>query len=363
MTIFNYIIKDFFKYVVGIVALSMFLFVMFDFIHKTTKYFTVHNPETKYVIQFYLYQLPTLMVQGLPIASLLASVVAMVLLSRTNEITAMRAAGMGPLQIAAPIVIGGLILSMTSLIVGEFVAPKTSQKMRYVQQVLIEKRNPTEMQAGTQWLRKNNRLYHFDDFDPLSKKMAGIRIIETGLNFRPKKTVEAASATYNHDTGFWKLAGVRVLHFNPNGTLAFTEKKEALSAFIPVEPQKLKRERRKPNELSIFELNDVIAKGTESGADVSAYTVEMHIKFAFHFAAVVVCMIGLKFGYRSERTVETARGVLLAIAIGISYWFILSSGKALAKRGTIPPPVGAWLANVVIFGIGSFELWRTRQSN
>ena len=93
MTLFLYVLKDFFKYILGTLVLVLFLFIMFDFIHKTTKYLPKYNPETKHLILFYLYQVPNLFVQALPIASLLSSVICMVLLSRTNEITAMRAAG------------------------------------------------------------------------------------------------------------------------------------------------------------------------------------------------------------------------------------------------------------------------------
>ena len=63
--------------------------------------------------------------------------------------------------------------------------------------------------------------------------------------------------------------------------------------------------------------------------DILAYQVDLQIKLAFHLASFVVCLIGLKFGYKSERSMETAKGILLAIAIGISYWFILNSGAEL----------------------------------
>jgi lipopolysaccharide export system permease protein len=93
MRLFWYIFKDYLKYVIGTLVLCMFLFVLFDFIHKTTKYFAQYKPSSDLIFQMYLYQLPMHISQALPIASLLASVITMVLLSRTNEITAMRAAG------------------------------------------------------------------------------------------------------------------------------------------------------------------------------------------------------------------------------------------------------------------------------
>jgi len=363
MTLFNYMIRDFFKYVLGTIVLCIFLFVMFDFIHKTTKYFAVYKPETSDVIQFYLFQIPAQIVQGIPIASLLASVICMVLMSRTNEITAMRAAGMSPLHIGAPIAAGGMILSLLSIGIGEFIVPIASKQMRYVQDVLIEKKAPSELQDGTRWMRRDDNLYHFDDYDPLTRTMTNVNIVHMGLNFRPKQSIEAQYAKYQEQTGNWQLENIRVRHFNPNGTVAFSEERETQLAMIPIGPKKLTKERRKPSELGLFELSDLVDKGRASGIDVSSYEVDMHIKLAFHFAAFVVCLIGLKFGYRSERTVETARGILMAVGIGVSYWFLLSSGKAFGKRGTLPPFVAAWMANVIIFSIGAFEIWRTRKTS
>ncbi len=360
MRLFLYVFRDYMKYVIGSIALCVFLFVMFDFIHKTTKYFDRYQPSTKLIVQYYFYQIPNLLNQALPIASLLASVVCMVLLSRTNEITAMRAAGMGPLRVGLPVALGGLTLSLISLIVGEVVVPRTSDRMHYVKEVQIEGDVGGDSVIGSSWIRDHNRLINFREYDPISMSLNHVRIIHTGINFRAKENLEAESATYDAQTDQWQLNKVKILYFRPNGTLAHAEKREFQVQPLPIDPKKLKRDRRAANERSLRELYDLVGRGERSGADISSYKVDMHVKFAFHFAAFVVALMGLKFGYRSERSFETARSVLIALAIGISYWFILNAGIALARRDVLPPIIGAWMANVAIFSIASFEIWRTR---
>ena len=107
MTLFFYVLKDYFKYVLGTLSLTVFLFMMFDFIHKTTGYIPKYQPSFFLIAKLYFFQIPSLLVQSIPIASLLASVITMVLLSRTNEVTAMRAVGMGPLRVGMPVALGG----------------------------------------------------------------------------------------------------------------------------------------------------------------------------------------------------------------------------------------------------------------
>lgn len=362
MILFLYVLRDFFKYVIGTIVLSLFLFVLFDFIHKSTKYLARYNPETKHLVQFYIYQIPNLIIQSFPIAALLASVIAMVLLSRTNEITAMRAAGMGPMRVGLPIAAGGLILSLLSVVIGEFVLPYTSKKMHYVQSVLMEKQSENHIAEGARWIRGGDLLYNFKDYDPMSKRMIGVKVLLVGNSFRPKRIVEGKEALYRNGQNDWALKDVRILYFWPSGTVSYSEKRDEYILSIPVKPEKLKKERRLPNELSVQELKGIVKQGEVSGVDVLAYKVDMQMKFAFHFSSFVVCLIGLKFGYKSERSVETARGVILAIAIGISYWFILNAGVALGKRGTLPPIVSAWLANIIIFVVAMTSILKTRKT-
>ncbi|SME88718.1 LPS export ABC transporter permease LptG [Pseudobacteriovorax antillogorgiicola] len=362
MTLFLYVLRDFFKFVLGALALCVFLFLLFDFIHKTTRYIPRYDPETKDLIEFYLYQIPNLVIQTLPIASLLASVITMVLLSRTNEITAMRAVGMGPLRIGAPIAVGGMILVLGSFIVGELLLPKTAQRVHDIQEVKIEKGSVNQLAEGARWVRKDGRLFNFKDFDPLTSIMYKVRVIEMGTSFRPKKTIEAETAVYRPESNDWLLSHVKMLYFWPNGTLSYTEEQDFLSLEIPAEPKKLKRERRLPNELSLSELNDIISKGSSSGQDILSYRVDMHVKMAFHFASFVVSLIGLKFGYKSERSMETAKGILLALGIGLSYWFFLNSGRALSKQGEVPPILGAWSANFIVLGLSWLSIIRTRKT-
>lgn len=361
MILFFYVLKDFIKYVIGTLLLVVFLFLLFDFIHKTTRYIPRYNPNTNLLIKYYFYFIPNLIAQALPIASLLASVVTMVLLSRTNEVTAMRAAGMGPLRLGMPIIFGGVALSLASVFMGEIVQPKAATRMHFIQDVQIERGSETQITEGARWVKNANTLYNFRDYDPITNVMTGVRVIETGENFRPKRSMEARLATYRSDQADWLLEDVKILYFWPKGTLSYSEKKEVLPVSIPVEPKKLKRERRTPAELSSKELTDVIQKGASSGMDVQGYKVDFHSKIAQYFAAFVVSLIGLKFGYKSERTMETARGILVAIFIGVSYWVIMSSMRALAVKGIVNPMLAAWAANVVIFGISVYNTLQGRR--
>ena len=361
MRLYWYVLKDYVKYVIGTLVLCMFLFVLFDFIHKTTKYFTVYKPPADLVIKMYLYQLPVNAVQALPIAALLASVTTMVLLSRTNEVTAMRAAGMGPIRIALPLASGGLILSILAYVLGERVLPNAAKNLHHVQEIQIEGESEKEIAANARWQRRGSSIINFREFDLNTNRLLGLTIIDLRQNLRPVKLLEADSATFVPDAGIWDADNILLTYFNPNGTIDYTERRKSLSLKISVDPSKLMRDRRRPDEMSLQELKELILRGDRSGMDTLAYRVEMQVKLAYPLAALVVSLIGLQFGYKSERTTETARGVLIAFGIGISYWFILNAVKALGKRGDLHPFIAGWFANFFILGIVLLQAWKSRK--
>jgi len=358
--LFRYIIRSYFRYVFGTIVLCTFLFILFDFIHRTTGYFVRYQPSFKHILQLYVLQVPAFLVQGLPIASLMASVVTMVLLSRNNEITAMRAAGMGPWAVATPLAVGGMALSLMSLVLGETVLPQAAARVGYVKSVLIEGEPDAQTNEGVRWVRDQNRLFHFRVFDSLTQTMSGVRLLETGSGFQVRSSTEASRALYQADRDSWILYDVKHLTFRHDGSVARLEREEQREMSLPIDPAKLRKERRKPSEMSLVELWEIISKGEAMGVDVSSFRVEMHLKFAYSFAAFVVGLIGIRFGYRSERTMETARSVLIAFLIGTSYWFILNAGRALG-RYSVHPFLSAWLANFIILGIALVMIWRVRK--
>ena len=362
MRIFLYILKDYLKYVFGTVFLCIFLFVLFDFIHKSGRYFAKYNPDPSVILDYYIQQMPFQVLQALPIASLLGSIVVMLLLGRTNEITAMRAAGMTPLRIGAPVFAGALFLCLIGFLIGETVLPKSAMRMHYIEDVLIEgKSDDKRMQKGN-WFRVKEKFFNFVDFDRNLNKLYNLVIlVKSTKEFKLNEMIHAESATFNSARGTWDLNDISIYRFLSGGQVQLTKSLE-FPMSLPIEPQKLTADPRRPDELSLSELSERVGRGLGTGTNVREIQVAYHVKIAFIFASFMVCFVGLKFGYKSERATETVVSVLLGIGLGVSYWFLLSAGRALANGGNIEPWLGAWLPNFVLGSLGVFELYRLHKT-
>ncbi len=354
-----YIIRHYLKYAAGALVISTMLFLLFDFIDKSQRYFPKYNVSAPLIGKYYLLQIPNLLIQNIPIAALFASVITMVILNRSNEITAMRAAGVSPIRLAVPLLVGGIFLSVISFAIGEYVVPKASRAARIVENVEIEGRTSSLMNDGSTWLRNDSVVYKFKYYEPRTQAIIDLNIQTLGKKFRPVKTVYAKEAVA--DGGNWILRKVTISRFHPDGTRAAIEHIDSQTTQLPFTPKGLEKEQRRNVERSIEDLRSQIRNSQGSGLDVKLLQMDMHKKLAFAFAALVVSLVGLRFGYHSERNVETVRGVLLAIFIGLSYWLVLTAGQTLGRQEFMGPIVSAWLANVVVFSIcvGEF-VWHVK---
>lgn len=356
MILFRYVLREYFKFAATTLCLSLFLFVLFDFIHKTTTYFNRYNPEPGLVFRYYLLQLPFETFQALPIAALIASVIVMVLLNRSGEVTAMRAAGMSPTRIGLPLAVGGLTLSLFSFGLAELIVPYTARRTRFITQVLIEGGKDLGLSSEVHWIRADRLAVNFQIFHKETMTLEGVKLLELGENFAPAKTTYARLASLNPDKSLWNLKDVRVVHFNVDKQIESVEEIETLTLALPIEPQKLNIERRIPLEMSLGEISQLIRSGLRSGVNVLDYKISWHMKLAYHFAALLISLLGLSFGYRLERTTETIKSLLVAFTFGISYWFILSICKALSTMGHLHPFLSGWLANFWLAAIVILQL-------
>jgi lipopolysaccharide export system permease protein len=360
--LYRYVLKSYYKYVAATLFLCLFLFILFDFIHKTTSFFSRYNPSGGLIFRYYVYQIPFQLMQALPIAALFSGVVTMLLLSKGNEINAMRAIGMNARQIATPIMIGGASLSLFTALWSEYVLPISATHMHYIRHVAIEGESEWALENHSFWVRDGNRIIGFSQYNQSSRELEDVKILKVSPEFELKEAVHAARAAYDHTEKNWQFHEVNQLRFTETGRIDQVIAQETRKEILPVEPDKLRMEWRMPDEMGLRELSSAIAEGKQYGSNVLGYEVAWHVKLAFPFAAWIVSLLGIPFGYRSERRTETLKGVLLAFFIGMSYWFILSWFRALAVNGDVLPVIAAWAGNIILAVIVGWQMWNLEKA-
>ncbi|MEK6649860.1 MAG: LptF/LptG family permease, partial [Bacteroidota bacterium] len=87
--------------------------------------------------------------------------------------------------------------------------------------------------------------------------------------------------------------------------------------------------------------------------EMNKYEVEIYKKYAIPFACIVFVLIGAPLGIMARRGTFGA-GASLSLGFFLLYWTALIQGERLADRGIIDPMLAMWLANAVIGLLGVY---------
>lgn len=342
MRLFFYIFKRYCSYTLAVIALCLFLFIFFDFSHRARVFFSKVDPSVLDIVLFYIYQLPFMVVQALPIAALLASVLTMLVLGRSHEITAMRAAGAGPLRLFAPLLAGGALCSALGCFAGEWLVPPSAERMRRLE---------AQMAGGTEyrrdkhvWLKNGTTIFRYRTYDPYRQRLLRLKQIHLRDDFGVQTITTAAHADYHGKD--WLLNEAQVRHYDQHGLLVREEVKPSMTAALPFKLTWLQREQRKALELTRLELKQLIVSRHERGENTLGQQVDLHLKIAYPCAALFVVLLGLRFGFTYQR--RALQGVLATFVIGFTYWLLLGICTTLGRVGIVEPFTASWLANTVL---------------
>lgn len=89
----------------------------------------------------------------------------------------------------------------------------------------------------------------------------------------------------------------------------------------------------------------------ESQASMNGYDVEIHKKFALAAACISFVLLGAPLALRFPRG---GVGMVLGVSLGVfaTYYAFLIAGQELAQRGTVPPWLAMWGANILFTAVG-----------
>src|SRR6185295_9110815 len=134
----RYVLREF----VRVFALCMLgfiaVYVLVDFFDRLGTYFKYQTPATT-IVRYFIFKVPLIVTQLVPVATLGGVLLALGTMARHNELTALRASGVSTLQLARPLLIVAVLLSVGTLLWNESVVPYCSERSRHIE--LVEIRN------------------------------------------------------------------------------------------------------------------------------------------------------------------------------------------------------------------------------
>ncbi|MBU2690610.1 MAG: LptF/LptG family permease [Candidatus Eisenbacteria bacterium] len=336
------------------------IFVIVDLFEKID-IFIDHKASIPVVIQYYLFGLPLVIIEVIPIALLLGAVLSLGQLKKWGELTAMQVSGFTPLRILAPLLVAGAAISVGTLLINEQVTPNTTRMQEELYRTKIRGRQHTSGASRSDILLLGHmgRIYLAASYE------APTKILRTVSVQHPKKGAQELEWRLDAQRATWRN---EIWEFRTGILRRFLEEQEIGVRFnkyadsrLEERPEDFARPEGDPLYMSRTQLRQYICRLGEGGVRVQKYEVNYHIRGSFPFSSLVMVLLGSVLSLRNRRGGNVALGVGLSLFLGFAYFAFIRVGQAFGYHATLPPLLSAWLGNITFSIIGLFLLWRAHR--
>lgn len=300
------------------------------------------------VLRLVIYLIPYMLSFTIPMACLIAMILAFGRLSTDYELIAMRASGVAPIRLVFPMLIVGLVMSCLLIIVNDRIVPKSHLAFRQQLKAIGVKRPTAYIEAGT--FIKEFPPYTIFVYQVEGQKLSNIRIYEPQPQ-GPTRTIIAERGEFHR---LPNKRGVQLLLYD--GTMDEWDLQHPGSFYkvtFGTYEMALRSDQddpdlvgRKLREMTFKELVAERKRLRAEGVETLPLNLELHRKIASSFAALIFMTFGLALGLRLHHH-ERLMSYVWILSIFILYYLGTIGMNAIALKGWLKPTWAMWVPNLV----------------
>ncbi len=339
----RYVLKHFLPvYVLATVSFAG-IYLVVDFFERVERMLDNHLTFRE-IYTYFLFKIPMILTQGIPMAALLSAIIALGMLKRNRELIAMETAGVNPSYYAAPIAVAGLVLSLFHFCVAELLARPLNQKLEETWAVRVEHRKPAPwMNPENIWFRNENTIYQIWLYDAQKNVMQKTSIFFLDSGFHLVQRIDAQRISWTNP-GWLAEDGLIISFRDGNKEQQWFERKQL---DLKITPNDFKAGEAIPRFLNWTELHRYVEKLEREGFSSTPYRVDLHLRLAAPLATLILTLLGVLIALRQGLHEGMAAGVGVSLFIAFAFIAISNVGSSLAFAGSLPPFLGVWAGNVI----------------
>jgi LPS export ABC transporter permease LptG/LPS export ABC transporter permease LptF len=359
------------RYILGeiisltLIGCALFTFILFMPQLPHILEVVVRNSSTLTdVAEVFLFTLPNLFKVTIPMAVLWGILLGLSRLAADSEIIAMRASGLGIgyfVRVSSIVAIAGTLFGLGNSL---FLAPRANQAIIDMEQSLEKSQASYEIQPGV----------FYEDFKDHVLYVEDVRSGVGAANWRqvfmadvsdPANPLITTAATATVVTDNTQELLMRLRDGLRDETVADQPGQSNISTFSTTDmPLVLSQQSdvhlgRLDTKLYAMPLSVLLQRIRDSSnaSDAKGLLIELHNRFAYPVACLVLMLVGVPLGVASRRGGKSS-GFIFTILLVFIYYFLSSTGVALGHESRLPAFVAVWSANLLFAAAGIFLLWQ-----
>ena len=309
------------------------------------------------MLEYFWHATPQFAYYVLPISALVASLITIGVLTKTSELTVMKACGISLYRVSLPLLFFSLLWSGLLFSMGEGFLADANRRAEELRNVIRGVSVQQSSVLNRRWaINPEGTIYNYQHFDPAENTLHGVSTYRFANDeWRLTERAHANQAVYS---GSWQANDVWVRRFADDAgpgafeSSAHTELAIESPAYFSTEPPQADR-------MNYRELESYIGDLSDSGVDVVSLRVALERKLSFPFVTLILTLIAVPFAVTTGKR-GALYGVGIGIVLAISYWVVISVFAAIGSAGLITPLLAAWAPNVMFGGSAVYLLLAVR---
>lgn len=306
-------------------------------------------------IKFILFIVPGISLITLPMAILIGTLIALNRLKADSELTAARACGLSPFATNLPFVLIGVLGASITFALTLNVIPRTLQRLTQFRTLVLARGLIGQVKPQTFEGRFPGHLVYIQDIDNrtgdwlgvfllrqakerdqqtllLTARRGQLRIVETPELALEIQLSEGLSLAIAENAGQNSIATF------DKSFLRLSAQRDwgAIDALSPT---------TRIQAMGNRQLASFIRSLTPEERTIAL--IEWHKRRAVPVACLVLVLIAIVIGLRSQKPRSKAIGIAVGFSIAVAYYLCLTAGQNLAQSRIVPPWAGIWAANLI----------------
>lgn len=265
------------------------------------------------MLQFLSMNVPSIMVDFLPLAVLLGSILSLGSLASGSEIIAMQSSGVSVKKLVNSVILAASLVALLNVILVNFVVPVSESYAKEFRSAHRQSRVSVTGRSGV-WIKDEKNIIHIQQLYP-DGNARGIKIFHLNNQNKLQSTTIAAKAIAEKQG--WLLYSVKQSLLS-DSRVEVKQYSEWLYKG-QLSPQLLESMATDPHQMSIADLSHYIDFLTENSLSHTAESLFLWRKIYSPLGIIVMAVLAIPFVLGSQRQTNTGQRVLTGILLGLLY--------------------------------------------
>ncbi len=360
----DYVLREFLTTFAMVLASFVLLGLVFTFFELLGD--IIRNRTPLVTVGEYLIDLtPSMLYLITPLGVLVAVLVTFGVLTRTNELTAMKATGISLYRVMVPVLVVSALLAVALFLFDESYLPTANRRQEALRSVIKGRPAQTFLRPDRKWIfgrqepGKPGRIFYYQFFDPTQDRFANLTVFEFNPeDFSLSRRIFASSVHWEPQLQQWVFEHGWERRFDGEKLSSFSQFSVESYPEIIEWPQYFKKEALQSQEMTFGELERYIRDLGQSGFDTKQLSVQLNLKVAYPIVTLVMAVLAIPFALSMGKR-GSLTGIAAAIGVAIAYTVIQNTFQQLGDVNLLPTLLAAWAPDLLFGLAGTYLLLRT----